>query len=319
MKRANPRITTVRKGVQLCKENGIEVILPIGGGSAIDCAKAISAAASYDGDAWDIILNARLIKSTLPIVTVLTLSATGSEMDNIAVISNTETNDKLAFAHRDLRPKASFLDPTYTFSVNAYHTAAGTVDIMSHTLESYFSNVEGFFHDRMAEGVLKTCIEFGPKAIENPEDYEARANLMWASSWAINGFLNLGKPAAWTVHPIEHELSAFYDITHGAGLAIITPHWMRYVLNENTVKKFKEYGVNVWGLDSNGDDFAVANAAIDKTAEFFKQLGMPATLKEVGIDASLLDTMAEKAAKGLKGAYQELTKEQVKEILEAAL
>lgn len=288
----NPRITTVRKGAELCKAEGIEVVLPIGGGSTIDCAKAISAGAFYDGDPWDLILKPREIKKVLPIVTVLTLAATGSEMDTMSVISNMETNDKLAFGHRDLRPKASILDPAYTFTVNAYHTAAGTVDIMSHTFESYFSNIEGYMQDRMAEGILKTCIEFGVRAVENPEDYEARANLMWASSWAINNFLTLGKPVAWTVHPMEHELSAYYDITHGAGLAILTPHWMRYVLNDNTVKKFKEYGVNVWNLDPDGDDFNVANAAIGKTAEYFQKLGMPATLKEVGIGPELLDTLS---------------------------
>lgn len=315
----NPRVTTVKKGADLCKAEGVEVVLPIGGGSTIDCAKAIAAAAFYDGDPWDLVLNPREIKKVLPIVSVLTLAATGSEMDIMSVITNMETNDKLAFGHREFRPKASILDPTYTFTVNAYHTAAGTVDIMSHTLESYFSNVEAYMQARMAEGILKTCIAFGGRAVENPEDYEARANLMWASSWAINNFLTWGNPVAWTVHPMEHELSAYYDITHGAGLAILTPPWMRYVLNADTVKKFKEYGVNVWNLDPKGDDFEVANAAIEKTAEYFKKLGMPSTLKEVGIGPELLDTMAEKAAKSLKGAYVELTKEQVKEIYEAAL
>ena len=189
----NPRITTVRKGVELCRKEGIEVVLPIGGGSTIDCAKVIAAAVSYEGDAWDIVLDPSKIESVLPIVSILTLAATGSEMDTFAVISNLETNDKIGTSHEDMRPKASILDPSYTFSVSAYQTAAGTADIMSHILECYFSNVEGFMQDRMAEGLLKTCIEFGVKAIENPEDYEARANLMWASSWAINNFIKLGK------------------------------------------------------------------------------------------------------------------------------
>ena len=185
----NPRITTVREGVKLCREEGVEVLVPIGGGSTIDCAKVIAGAVSYDGDAWDIVLNPAKVVSVLPIVTVLTLSATGSEMDTFAVISNLETNDKIGTGHEDMRPKASILDPSYTCSVSAYQTAAGTADIMSHIFECYFSNVQGYMQDRMAEGLLRTCIEFGVRAVQNPEDYEARANLMWTSSWAINNFI----------------------------------------------------------------------------------------------------------------------------------
>ena len=178
----NPRITTVRKGVEICRKENIEVVLPIGGGSTIDCAKVIAAATSYSGDAWDIVLDPSKVVSVLPIVSILTLAATGSEMDTFAVISDMDSNDKIGTSHEDMRPKASILDPTYTFSVPAYQTAAGTADIMSHIMECYFSNVQGYMQDRMAEGLLKTCIEFGVKAIAKPDDYEARANLMWASS-----------------------------------------------------------------------------------------------------------------------------------------
>lgn len=315
----NPRITTVREGVALCREKGIDVILPIGGGSSIDCAKVIAGAVSYEGDAWDIVVDPSKITSVLPLVSILTLSATGSEMDTFAVISNLETNDKVGTSHEDMRPKASILDPSYTCSVNTYQSAAGTADIMSHIFECYFSNVQGFMQNRMAEALLKTCIEFGVKAIQDPNDYEARANLMWASSWAINNFIKLGKEVGWSVHPIEHQLSAYYDITHGIGLAILTPHWMKYVLRDDNVSKFKEYGVNVWGIDANKDPFEIAHEAIQKTKDYFVAMGIPTTLKEVGIvDDTNFDIMAEKSANDLSGTFVALDKEDVKKIYQAA-
>lgn len=315
----NPRIETVRAGVSICKEKGIEVLLPVGGGSTIDCAKVIAAGACYDGDPWDLVLNSRWIKKALPIVTVLTLAATGSEMDPTAVISDMTTNNKLGTKSEWMRPKASIMDPTFTETVNKWHTASGTADIMSHILESYFSNYEGFMQDRMAEGLLKTCIEFGVRAVENPDDYEARANLMWASSWAINDFLKLGKPVPWSVHPMEHELSAYYDITHGAGLAVLTPHWMRHVLSDRTVEKFRTYGVNVWDVPKELPPYEAANLAIERTAEYFKAMGLPTRLSEMGVDDKNFDIMAEKAASRLKGTYEELSKEEVKKIFEEAL
>lgn len=315
----NPRIETVRAGVAICKEKGIEVLLPVGGGSTIDCAKVIAAGACYDGDPWELVLNPRRIKKALPIVTVLTLAATGSEMDPTAVISDMSTNNKLGTKNEWMRPKASILDPTYTETVNAWHTASGTADIMSHILESYFSNLEGYMQDRMAEGLLKTCIEFGVRAVKNPHDYEARANLMWAGSWAINDFLKLGKPVPWSVHPMEHELSAYYDITHGAGLAVLTPYWMRHVLSDRTVEKFRTYGVNVWDVPKDLPPYEAANLAIERTAEYFKAMGLPTRLSEMGVDDKNLDIMAKKAASRLKGTYEELSEEEVKKIFEEAL
>lgn len=318
----NPRITTVRKGVELCRNEGVEVVVPIGGGSTIDCAKVIAGAVSYDGDAWDIVLDGSKVVSVLPIVTVLTLAATGSEMDTFAVISNPETNDKIGTGHKDMRPKASIMDPSYTCSVSAYQTAAGTVDIMSHILETYFSHTKGYMQDRMAEGLLKTCIEYGVCAVNNPNDYEARANLMWASSWAINGFIKLGKPVKWTVHPLEHQLSAYYDITHGVGLAILTPHWMEYVLHDETVEKFKAYAVNVWGVDKDTEAYEAAHLGIQKTREYFASLGIAKTLREVGIsNEEHFEAMAEKAAAELKGtnAFMALDKEDIIKIYQKAL
>ena len=214
-------------------------------------------------------------------------------MDAGAVITNMDTNQKYGTGHPGFFPKFSILDPTYTYSVSKYQTASGVVDIMSHTFEVYFSNVKGaYLQDRLAEGVLKTCIHYGRKAIDEPENYEARANLMWASSLAINGLLGYGKNSNWSVHPLEHELSAYYDITHGIGLAILTPHWMEHVLDENNLYKFVEYGINVWNIDSNLEDIEIAKLAIKKTSDYFKSLEIPMTLREVGIGEEKLEIMA---------------------------
>ncbi|MBR6136167.1 MAG: iron-containing alcohol dehydrogenase [Clostridia bacterium] len=316
----NPRIESVRKGVEICKENCIDMVLAIGGGSVIDCAKVVAGGARYEGDPWDLVIAPAKIKAALPVYSVLTLAATGSEMDTFAVISDMSKNEKWGTGSPLFTPKMSVLDPTYTFTVSQKQTAAGTADMMSHTFENYFTSVEGFLQARFCEAVLKTCIKYGPIAYNDPENYEARANLMWASSWAINGTLNAGSGVAWCVHPMEHELSAFYDITHGQGLAILTPHWMRYVLSENTVDKFVEYGVNVWGIDDKLDKFEIANKAIDMTADFFKnELHIPMTLREVGItEKTNFEIMAEKAANGCKGCYVPLSKEDIIKIFEAA-
>lgn len=317
----NPKIETVRTGVALCKQNAIDVILAVGGGSSIDCAKVVSAGAKYAGDTWDLVLNPGLIAETIPVITVLTLAATGSEMDRFAVISNMETNDKIGVFSAQFHPKVSILDPEYTFTVPQNQTAAGTADIMSHILEHYFSNVKGaYVQNRIAEGLLKTCITYGPVAYHQPNNYEARANLMWASSLAIDGVTWRGNDVASSVHPMEHQLSAYYDITHGVGLAILTPNWMKYVLSDQTVDKFAEYGINVWGIDPSLDQYAIANSAIDKTKNFFASLGIPATLAEVGIGEEHFEAMATKAAAlGLLKAFSPLTKDDVLAILKASV
>ncbi|ATW23557.1 iron-containing alcohol dehydrogenase [Candidatus Formimonas warabiya] len=316
----NPRIETVRAGVELCKNNHIEVILAVGGGSTIDCAKVISAGAKYAGDSWDIVTGSVPVTDTLPIITVLTLAATGSEMDRFAVISNMKTNDKLGVFSPLFYPKVSILDPEYTFTVPKNQTAAGTADIMSHIFEHYFNNVKGaYVQNRIAEGLLKTCIHYGPIASHKPDNYEARANLMWVSSLAIDGITWRGNDVIPSVHPMEHELSAYYDITHGVGLAILTPHWMKHVLNDKTVDRFVEYGVNVWGIDPSQDKFQIANQAIEMTANFYKVLEIPVTLREVGIDDTHLEIMAEKASRGLEDAFYPLTGKDVLDIFKASL
>lgn len=317
----NPRIESVRKGIVLCREHHIDFVLAIGGGSAIDCAKVIAAGFFYDSDPWDLMIGKAKIEKALPLGTVLTLAATGSEMDPFAVISNPQTHQKIGIPHPSMTPKFSILDPTYTFSVPQNQTAAGTADIMSHVLESYFSKTRSaYLQSRIAEALLKTCITYGPIAMKEPENYEARANLMWASSLAINGLLSYGKERKWSVHPIEHELSAFYDITHGVGLAILTPHWMEYVLDDTTVDAFKDYGINVWGLDPDEDAYHIAHQAIEETKAFFISLGLPTTLRTVNIGEEKLELMANAATKnGSLGEFRPINAQDVLRILKAAL
>lgn len=317
----NPRLASVKKGVEICKKQQIDVILAVGGGSTIDCSKAIAGGAFYDGDPWDLVTNPKKIEKALPVVTVLTLAATGSEMNGNAVITNWDTNEKLG-TYSDLYiPRASILDPTVLYTLPAKQTAAGTADILSHLFEQYFQKEEGaYVSDRFAEGLMKTCIKYCPIALLEPDNYEARANLMWASTMALNGLTSCGKTGAWTCHPIEHELSAYYDITHGEGLAIVTPRWMRYILKDETVEKFAAYARNVWDVPE-GDLYEMAKQGIDLTEQFFSDCGIPMSLSQLGIDQSKFEIMAEKAVKfgGLAYAYQALTKEDVVAILEKCL
>lgn len=316
----NPRIETVRKGVELCKNKGIEVLLAVGGGSSIDCAKAVAAGACCASDPWEIALNPQLIQSALPIVCIPTIAATGSEMDEASVISNLDRNEKKVFAHPLLRPKAAIMDPSYTCSVPKYQTASGTADIMSHLFEMYFDKVPGggYMQKRMIEALLKTCIEYGIRAVNDPNDIEARSNLLWTSSWAINGFLAAGHFSPWSCHLIEHQLSACYDVTHGAGLAVITPCWMKYVLNDKSVDMFADYGRNVWNI--TGDDcFEIALKAINLTKQYFSNMGLPATLRDLGInDREKFSEMAEKAEEeGTGSSYIPLYKEDIIKILDS--
>lgn len=317
----NPRITSIRDGVAICKKENIDVVLAVGGGSTIDASKVMAGGAFYDGDPWDLVVDSRKIGKVLPIVTIVTLAATGSEMNKNAVISNMDTNEKLGTSSHDFIPQASICDPEYLYSLPAKQTAAGTADIMSHIFEQYFtSHTQAYISNRFAEGLLKTCIKYCPIALKEPDNYEARSNLMWASTLALNSLLSAGKGCAWTCHPIEHELSAYYDITHGVGLAILTPRWMRYILNDNTVDKFCEYGRNVFDIPET-DPYKCANMAIDATEQFFKDCGIPMTLTEIGIDDSKLELMAEDTIKynDLDRAYVPLNKDDVLNILKACL
>lgn len=316
----NPRIDSVRKGAQMCKEHNIDVLLAVGGGSTIDATKFMAAGACVDHDPWDFFNEKKApINKALPIVTILTLSATGSEMDTAAVISNPETNDKIGRLDPNVLPRISFLDPTNTYSVNKYQTACGSVDIMSHIIEVYF-NMEPdlFMLDTFMEGMMKTVVKYAPIAMQEPDNYEARANLMWTSSWAINGFINGGRAKAWSCHPMEHQLSAVYDITHGLGLAILTPRWMEYCLDESNVSKYVQFAVNVFGVDANQEPMSIAKEGIRRLYDFFfKTLGLQSTLTELGIGEEHFAEMAYKACGGkvLKG-FKTLTQEDVVKIYE---
>ena len=318
----NPRVDSVRKGAELCRREKIDVLLAVGGGSVIDATKFIGAGTFYDGDPWELSTGQGEIKACLPIVTVLTLSATGSEMDTGGVISNPETKDKLGRMDPHMLPKVSFLDPVNTYTVSAYQTACGSADILSHLFEVYFNmQPDLYMLDCFMEGLMKTVIRYTPVAIEKPDDYEARANLMWASSWAINGFVNGGKEQEWTCHPIEHEVSAIYDITHGLGLAIITPRWMEYCLDETTVSKYRQFAVNVFGIDENEPPMSAAKAAIAKLSDFlFGTLGLKSTFSALGIDDSNFALMARKACEGKAiHGFKTLTPDDVEKILRMCL
>lgn len=318
----NPRVTSVREGAEICKKENIDVLLAVGGGSVIDCTKFIGAATFYDNDPWDISCGKVKIEKCLPIITVLTLAATGSEMNSGGVISNLETNEKLGFGAYAMKPKASFLDPTNTYTVSKYQTACGSADILSHIFEVYFNmNADLYMLDTVMEGLMKTVIKYAPIALNEPNNYEARANLMWASSWAINGYINGGKQQAWTCHPIEHELSAYYDITHGLGLAILTPRWMKYVLDEKTAERFYKFGVNVFDIDKNLSPMEVATKSIELLEEFlYNTLGLSRTLTELNIDDSKFSIMSKKACGDnvIKG-FKELNKDDIEKILRMCL
>ncbi|QNM05641.1 iron-containing alcohol dehydrogenase [Qiania dongpingensis] len=292
----NPKIETVRAGIAMAREHQADMILAVGGGSTVDCGKVIAAGYFYEGDAWDVVKDPSLIAGALPVFTVLTMAATGSEMNPTAVITNQAVHEKQGVHSSHLYPRASVLDPTYLYTLPAIQTAAGVADIMSHIFEGYFKKTEdAYVQDKFSEGILKTCIKWGPVALTEPENYSARANIMWAASMALNGLCGCGKEGKWSCHAIQHQLGAYYDITHGVGLAVITPAWMRYILSENTVGKFVDYAINVWGFPRQPDEFALANMGIDATEQFFVDCGLPVTLSELGIDDSLFEVMAKAA------------------------
>lgn len=296
----NPRVESVREGAALCKKEKLDVILAVGGGSVIDAAKYIAAAACVDLDPWKFMSEQAPLKEALPVVTVLTIAATGSEMDSGGVITNLSTNEKLCRFAPPLQPQVSFLDPKNTYSVSRYQTACGTADIMSHIIEVYFNMTPDLqMLDGIMESLMKTVICYAPVVLADPENYEARANLMWAGSWAINGFIKGGKQQAWSCHPMEHELSALYDITHGLGLAILTPRWMEYTLDETTASKFVQFGVNVFSIHPGLPPMEIAMESIRRISEFFfHTLGLNRTLGEIGIDDSQVTLMAQKACRG---------------------
>lgn len=319
----NPKYDpSVLDGVKMCKEHDINVILSVGGGSVLDCSKAIAGGAKYDGDPWDLITYKAETKDALPIVDIITLAATGSEYDAGGVISRTETNDKTCYSDPHLYPEVSFLDPTYTFTVSKKQTSAGIADAMNHIFEQYFCEDSTILNDGFMEAGLKSLMINGRKCLDNPEDYNARAEMMLVCTYGCNDIYSLGNSqSGWPCHGMEHALSAYYDITHGEGLAIITPRWMKHILSDKTVDRFVKYGVNVFGIDSNLDKMEIANKAIEETYKFYESINIPMHLKDVGIDESRIETMAKHVAdnEGLENAWAPLLQEDIAAIFRASL
>ena len=323
--RPNPKYSTsVLDGVRLCKENKIDVILAVGGGSVLDCSKAIAAGACYDGETWDLITWKVPTEAALPIVDIMTIAATGSEYDSGGVISRAETNDKIGYMDPHLFPVASILDPTYTYTVPALQTAAGVADAMNHILEQYFNSEPNELFDGIMEAALKSLMYNVRIVLATPGNYNARAEIMLNCTLACNGIYSLGEAGSgWPMHGIEHALSAYYDITHGVGLAIITPRWMRHILSEVTLERFVRYAVNVMGADRSLPKHEIAKQGIEKTYSFFESTGIPMHLKDVGIDESRLEEMAHHVAinEGLDQpwVYVPLAEEDILQILKDSL
>jgi len=315
----NPRLSTVKKGISLIRENELDWILAVGGGSVIDCSKAIAGGALYDGDVWDFYERKAKVEKALPLGTVLTLAATGSEMNKGSVITNWETQQKHGASMTF--PTFSILDPENTFTVPRNQTVYGISDTLSHVFEQYFSHTKEIpLQTGFAETIMKTVIENARKVLQNLEDYDARANLMLSSTFALNGLLATGVETDWATHSIEHAVSAVYDIPHGGGLAIIFPNWMKYVYKEN-IPRFKRFAVEVWGVDPAGKtDEEIALAGIDAVRAFFNEIGAPSRLADYNIGDDKLDVMAEKALPfGPIGNFKKLGKEDVREILKMSL
>lgn len=320
----NPKIGLIREGVTLCKAENVDFILAVGGGSVIDSAKAIAMGAVIDFDVWELYLTKQNIGKALPVGSVLTIAAAGSELSDGTVVTNPEGALKRDYGADYLRPVFAIMNPEYTFSVSKFQTGCGIVDIMMHTLERYFTHTEGVaLTDELAEGLLRAVIDAGRAAIANGEDYEARATLMLAGSFSHNGLTGLGRRADWATHQIEHELSGMYDfVAHGAGLAAIFPAWCRYVWREEPAR-FVRYAEKVWGIDPAGKDVeAVVDAGIQATEAYFREMGMPTRLSDLDIGEEKIDEMAEKATyfgKRKLGGFLTLDAKEIADIYRLAL
>ncbi|PFJ08407.1 NADH-dependent alcohol dehydrogenase [Bacillus cereus] len=317
----NPRVSTVKKGIQICKDNSIEFILAVGGGSVIDCTKAIAAGSKYDGDVWDIVTKRAFASKALPFGTILTLAATGSEMNAGSVITNWETNEKYGWGSPVTFPQFSILDPVHTVSVPKDQTIYGMVDIMSHVLEQYFhhgTNTE--LQDRYCESVLRTVIETAPKLLSDLQNYEHRETILYCGTMALNGILAMGVKGDWATHNIEHAVSAVHDIPHGGGLAILFPNWMKYVVDEN-VSRFKQFAIRVFDVEiDDKTDKEVALEGVEALRQFWTSIEAPVTLTDYGIGENEIDLMADKAmAYGEFGNFKKLNKDDVLNIYKASL
>lgn len=317
----NPRVSTARKGIEICKAENIDLILAVGGGSVIDCTKLIAAGAKTDADAWDIVMKKVIPESALPFGVVLTLSATASEMNSGSVITNWETKEKFAWGSPHVFPKFSILDPTYTYSVPANQVVNGVVDTMTHIFEQYFHNATNTpLTDEMAEGILRTLIDVAPKALQDPTNYAHRETLMLAGTLGLNGFLSLGSQGDWATHNIEHAVSAYYDIPHAAGLAILFPNWMRHNIQVDP-ERFAKLATRAFGVNAEGKTVEeVATEGIDALSKFWTSLGAPARLAEFDITDEKFESILDHTlVNGPFGNFTKLQREDVAAILTASL
>jgi len=318
--KSNPVLSHVQGGIELAKREGVEVILAVGGGSVIDSAKAIAAGARVEHDVWDFFTFAKPIHDALPIITVVTVSASASEMNGGAVLTREDGAFKFGISSPFLYPRVSILDPTALFSLDAKYTAYSTVDILAHMWEGYFNGAERapVLQDRLVEALTKTIMESTETALKEPENYDARANIMWGSVLAFNGLTTSGVGRApYPAHMIEHSLSALYDIAHGAGLAIVLPAWMEFA-REEKAERFARLGREIFGL--TGDDRTIAGKTIQKVKKWFSSIGCPVTLSEAGIPPHDIRRIAENAVHLAElWRMKDYTKEVITQILEFAL
>lgn len=315
----NPRADLVYQGIDLCRRESVDFIIGLGGGSAIDSAKAIAVGVCYEGDFWDLYEGKADTTKALPVACVLTLAATGTEGSNSSVINKQDEGKKYGLSSELIRPVFSIMNPEYTYSLPAYQTACGIVDMLSHILERYLSNTtEVDLTDRLCEAVMKTLIENGRKAMAKPDDYGARANLMWSGTIAHNNLLGLGREQDWSSHQMEHELSALYDVAHGAGLAVVFPAFMTYTMPKH-LWRFVQLADRVWGKEVDYENpKRTALAGIKAFRDYFKELGMPTTFEELGAKEEDIPYLASrvriKSQSGKLGNFEPLTREQVADV-----
>lgn len=320
---ANPIDTKVYEGIELCRQENADILLAVGGGSVIDTAKAIAAGVPYNGDFWDFYIGKATVTKALKVAVVLTIPAAGSEGSGNTVITKTEGLQKLSLrAPAVLRPVFAVMNPVLTYTLPPFQTACGIADMMAHIMERYFTNTEEVeISDRLCEGTLLAIIKEAAIVMKEPENYGARANLMWCGTIAHNGVCGVGCEEDWASHFLEHEISAIYNVTHGAGLSVIFPAWMTWMVEHN-VDKIARYAIRVWGVGESTDKKAVALEGIRRLKSFFTSMGLPVTFKELGIEHPDIDLLADSLHRNkgeYVGNYVKLTKQDSKEIYRLAL
>ena len=316
----NPALSLVREGIDLCRAENVTGILAVGGGSVIDSAKAISVGVPYDGDVWDFYTGKAKASSALPIGVILTIPAAGSEGSNGSVVSDYSTKSKLAYGTDLFRPVFALMNPELTFTLPPYQTAAGIVDMISHVMERYFTQVPAVdLTDGLCETVIRSIVKAASRVFENPNDYNARAEIMWAGMIAHNDLVGLGRQGDWASHGIEHELSAQYDVAHGAGLAVVFPAWMKFLYKEN-LERFVQFAVRIWDVDyTAGEEEAVAREGIRRHEAFYRSIGMPTTLAALGVTDNRFEAMARQAVShGPLGSFKRLSQDDVVAIYKLA-